>query len=1809
LRSERLGAALQVLQTVLSESAADAAEGPSTAYHLLLAALADIQSVLDFFTARAATSSETVKAAVTSAVMTALLDHHRCTVLSQLLEAPVAAATTVSVRTAVMTRMLDVMLWVVDAVCTPLVQDCAGEEAEAEDTLASPDLHVPTLRKKLWYELTAHQEAVLCVASIGLASTSSGACRWGASVHGAVVRLLEALQLTCFFLCRHIDDASCAGESAAAEGDREGAAQLRRTASQLGHKLASDEALQLVAAQLQMPVQVVDEVDGFTRKSHTFSYDVLRHGALAEASAGETDKAAGEEEVPPAVPRTLWMLLDSTRRPQSPLELYMCAVSYLSHAFTYRSTFPVGADGGRVAISVAVWKAYVSVLERALQEGETALSVPPPLSPSPAQAASAAAAVTTTLATAVVTANHASAVPYYSSPLLTRINCYTTTRDYLAALPLVEESMAESDPATPCESPVTNAHGGVAGKPVDDIDRQKTSATAVSSRRSSALPPCTMALAGDAAAVVSSVDTARLGGTAGGAAMSAPSTAQPATALMQGKRGSYGADNGLCPDHGSVCGAEDSTQSNDVTVAGVTDGETVSLYGESAGLATRARSRPILIATAKAAAPTTTTSNTHYSLSHNPRSPFHHAVARSAEMLSPKSPCGLPNHNFAAQRNGGTAVQGLSLSPPRQHPLCKSAASPAASNAPLYLSAVMEPLSLTADGAGRLLSHGSSKSSCLQRERQIASSIAATAAAAGPAPVLRSVFPSHALLTKEVLASLALLTQPTTCCVGTMAALVDANVLTVMSELLEYPGSSMQEVVTAALENCFAFWESTTSQSPEKLLSLTSTPPRMKGAEQGKNTTPVPVEEDSLELPVPLRAFLHTFSAFLGWDGEGWAELHTQYTQRALRLLINVLDYFKNAAACRPGLTAGRSYASRRPHDAVTLSTLSPQQLLAQVVHFLLRHGVIAHIWCCLSMDATQVPGAMGKSASATSTASSKSGRGGPSSSPSRAQMNFEPACMYSYGCFLYGTPTPVSHALLSEAQCTAMHLLYTLAKSLDWSAAQATSHPPFKATAATSGSNSCTDNRSCLAPSWHTYKLFMEESFKHLPACANCLRRCTYTRSQSRPIVPDDHEALSRVLYVLRVVFVAMATGVQSAAGDDGDCDVDATAAAASLRHTWMQQIADSQVLDVLAHIGTSAELVSFELPRLCIFTLRSYLEHVHVLTPCPLLPRGGKGGLNKTPASLAAQRSTTTSTTTKTFPPLSSTLTATSPLPLAAANTAAARAARAWTGLAALQALIIDPPPPPLTKASASTWGRGAARESLLAILLARMQRRCAGQSASASVPLQLEVLALLTDVLTNLVDNLPTSLSHLSADDCAAVFDTAAAVEVVRVSQRVVSAVIEYRVWSGTAQELRYLDPNVTTPVKEALRFVCRVAQLVNGSLRALLTVQQQQQQQQPSGATKAEAGTATTNITSDSVSDTLGKHTAAVLLAESVSMSFAFHVVTMDFPLALAGLVNGTRWQTCGKQSSSQTTSATQGGGVSSSSRSSASSNGRTASSASPRESRSTGVVVTMKPQSPSLVPQREHERTEFDDEDRRETCEVAASTLVELLCALRRVEALLGCAVLLSPAVLGALPYHGSSSSNGTSSTAATPVGTAGSVSADAQWAQGDPPHQLDVVVVQNSTAEFAAVVTSLLYPRAVAALAESLPPPPAATAVPSNPPVPVVPTMPERAPIPAPSPNTTTAEDERDDPRNWRRTEQQWRRRVPVLRTAVKDALHALDLTTLDRYLALCRRHEELSDGVRQGGAVVAGREVESRWAEEAVLILASEKKRYLATF
>ncbi|KPA85719.1 hypothetical protein ABB37_00088 [Leptomonas pyrrhocoris] len=1776
-----------IVEPVVSSGKSLTATTPSAAltYHHAIAALIDVQSMLDSFTLKAATTSAAVKATLTSAMITVLLGDGRSNSLLEVLSAfpaEVGGMTTLTpsfCAAELMARTVDALAWVVDAVCAPLVEDLTKSGFHTTPKCVAVE------ERGLWNELVAHEEVLLHFARVALAPASCEAHRWGAAVCSYVVRTVDALLQTCFVIRSYANRRpnEKVEENETEEDDSH--QQVLLTASRLGQQLTADDTLRRVTKLLQMPVQVLDEMDVFTRKSHTVCYDVLRHGALSAANDEDSViNTARKEMMSASASKLPWAPLDSTRRPQSPLELYTCIVSYLSHAAAYRNTCLPEADRKENAVCSAVCKAYVCVLERALQAGETALTAPSVQTPTAASPSPTTAQE-----------GHVSAPVEYLSPRIPRVGCYSATRRFLSPLPSLEVDVADSEPGSLCESPVMNTQAGVLDKDdcrplrltpaANDADELNTLGTVTHSRRSSKSPACPARVAG--AETPSSDESANPATVAIPAPVAAASTTESNTAASSPARDSFGV-NVPCLDRGAG-GAQDGMLSNAMTLAGMTDAETASFGGESAGRASLARARPMAITSAAAPAAAIMTaamqSNAGGKSPSTLRSRVQRALVKPTPSPSPSSYGGsLPLSSVAPRQGGGSDAAPIrSVSSSRPHLLCKSAISPTNSCEPFRPSVAMEPFSLTAHGPGSLLHYGLSKSSCLQRERQTRMLTEAAAAAAFmcPTPVLRSAYPSHVLLTNEVLTSLAHLTKPNTCTEESMAALVDANVLTVLSQLLEYPGNTVQEVVTPTLEHCFAFWESMVSQSPAKLFHLSAQAPdtNFDAKKQREGTTLSSNEGESEEaasaLPTPLRALLKIFSDFLGWDGEAWALLHAQYMERALRLLIDVLTYIKDATSVTRK-TARQCLA----HLTLKSNKSSASRLLAQVVDYLLRRGAVAHIWCCLSTDATQIPGAMrmsSPSSSPTTAAAAANGRA-PTPVPEEISIDGNGFCVYS-------TTARRPHALLSAAQCTAVHLLYTLAKSLDWSSAKisgARSTAPLDAPVRNSDRGS-----DGIVPDAATYRYFMEESFKHLPACANCLRRCTYTRTQSHPIVPADHEALSRVLHVLRILFAAMGAGVQ---GPGGGRDA---VPAMERRQRWAQQIADSQVLEILAHIGTAAELVRCELPRLCLFTLRSYFDHVHVLADNPLTrPVRGSGS---------------------TPPRLSSALPGVEAKAAAATGTAAAHLARAQAGMAALQALVVDPPPLPVT-AGTATWGREALRESLLVVLLARMQRRCAGQSANASVPQQMEVYALLTDVLGMLVDSLPTTPAATSwPEGGTAIFDAAAAAELIRLTQHVVSAVIGCHLWSGSAQELRYLNPRDTPPVKEALRFLCRVAQVVNGSVQVL------------SCAAPSDQGSASSTA---EITGTLGRHMASVLLAESMSVTFAFHVVTMDLPLALAGLINGKRWQMCGKQSSPppppQRSGALSGGISNGSNRTD---NGHaTSSSSAPSSTQMTlhataSVAVTMTPPSPSppILPTPQHAANEFDDDDRRETCEVAASALVELLSSVRRAEALLGCAAVLSPAMLGTLSRRssgtcgGGSVRTGGSGAAAETAESAREMSATTAfispsssqscWAQGEAPHQLDVIVVQNAAADFAGVVTSRVYPLAIAALAGSLPSPDddshdTDTRSPGEQ------SASDSTGLQSLTTTLSNAEPESDDPRNWRQTELQWRRRVPLLRTAIKDALHVLDLDVLDHYLDLRRRHQAYFYRTKTG--TYTSRDDESTSAEEGMVVLATEKKRYL---
>lgn len=255
--------------------------------------------------------------------------------------------------------------------------------------------------------------------------------------------------------------------------------------------------------------------------------------------------------------------------------------------------------------------------------------------------------------------------------------------------------------------------------------------------------------------------------------------------------------------------------------------------------------------------------------------------------------------------------------------------------------------------------------------------------------------------------------------------------------------------------------------------------------------------------------------------------------------------------------------------------------------------------------------------------------------------------------------------------------------------------------------------------------------------------------------------------------------------------------------------------------------------------------------------------------------------------------------------------------------------------------------------------------------------------------------------------------------------------------------------------------------------------------------------------------------------------------------------------------------------------------------------------------------READTNEFTNEDRRETCEVAASALVEILCVLGRVEALVQSATPLHPAVLAALPYRTGAQAAPSAGASGVRAMAARTAAASSSSSQTDEPRQYDVVVVQNGRADFAGVITSTVYPRAAAALAGPLLVPSSdrflASATPSPDTEAAAAAATDGAGGPTSSALTTSpsAEATKEDPLNWRRTESQWRRRLPLLSTSVKDALQALDLEVLDRYLTLRHRRARLFDGAA-GSPLSQHGDAESRVAEGAVMCLAAEKKRCL---
>ncbi|KAK7195628.1 hypothetical protein NESM_000491700 [Novymonas esmeraldas] len=783
----------------------------------------------------------------------------------------------------------------------------------------------------------------------------------------------------------------------------------------------------------------------------------------------------------------------------------------------------------------------------------------------------------------------------------------------------------------------------------------------------------------------------------------------------------------------------------------------------------------------------------------------------------------------------------------------------------------------------------------------------------------------------------------------------------------------------------------------------------------------------------------------------------------------------------------------------------------------------------------------------------------------------------WGYGTFLFGAPSTVAVAVLSDAQCTAMGLLGTLAESVDWAAARAppATSPLSPLLPVVPGLPRAHGAAAPVAPSAATYLCFAEGLYAHLPACANCLRRCTFTRSSSRPVTAVELTALSRLLQTLRTLFSSMGAGVRLRTGsalatsttdNSGDC-----------RRTWAQQITDSRVLDVLAHIGTAAELVASPLPRLCILTLRSYLDHVHVLATPPTAPR-------MWPASEAA-----------------------------------------------LLALTHCPSAQPAAAAGPSTWGSGAARESLMVLLLSRMQRRCAGQSVEVSMPLRLDVLTLLVDILGEAV-----AQTRRAAAEAAGVITASPADAVLRASdsvtvmQRLVTAVVECRVWSGTAQELRYLGPASTPLVKEMLRFICGVAHLVDATVQLW---------RDTAAAAAAAAATA-------APTHPLGHLLATTLVAESTALHFGFHVVTMDLPLTLTGLVNGTRWQPSPTATATTTTAAAAaatgvgvGGGAGRGiigCRGSSSSSGVGVTSPT-----SLGTAtVRMAPcgrsgaTSPPAVPHA------FADEDRRETFQIAAAALAELLRCLRRLQTL----VLHSPvwptataaAVLGSprsapvrLPSgrrpHDGPSHTATAATAATttPAGhgnsPGGAVGAPHQH-HHDPQRQRDVVVAPGPSGSSACVVTTTVYPVAVvvsnataAAVAASIALAPETLAASAAAAQPLASTA---SPQTAANRSTTAtasaavgsgaAEREVEDANNWRQCEHRWRRRAVCFRTAHSDAVQALELSVLNCFLEVQppRHDAAASDG--DVDLIAHHRDNEREAAVAAVRSLAREKKMFL---
>ncbi|KAK7195627.1 hypothetical protein NESM_000491600 [Novymonas esmeraldas] len=649
---------------------------------------------------------------------------------------------------AAMGRALDLTLWAVTYACSRIAATPASGSQRTND------------EPQPWQRLRLHEDRLLhCLdACLSTISPDSDTCVCGTAARLRALQTLDALLCTC--RCEWSNTPLTAAAAADEGGGGETVHVMSERAaffSRLEGRLTSDAVLTRVGGQLKRAVPVLEEIRPSSGASYAVLYDCLRHGVLA----GRTASAATTTSVTCAAA----LAADATRAPHSPLELYSCAVAYLRRSIEFRVA-AVDGDGADCrppppsspSPPLAVWRALVCVLERALQEGESALAAPP--SPPPLSTASAAPA----------TAFADAPAPY-------------------------------SADVSPCGSPVANEHR---------CDHEEDD-----------------------------------GGGGGGGDQPVLGFPLSAKAAAAGVGGGDGDSIGSAAAAGVRClpGEAGTALSMDVTVAGLTDVDTLSLAGGGGGgggggaSSSATQSRPAAVVG---------------------------SIATSAAAVT------------------ATAVDQLVRRP-------LSSARAATATAAVATTGVC----------------GSSKSSCLQRDR-LDCGTAATAATvpvlASTATVLRWRCPSHARLTADVVALLTLLTSAPLRGMASMASVVDAGVLDVLSELLVSPGSTLAAPVTATLENCFVFWETLMARAPEQVVVVEEVEP----------------PSQPTALPPPLRAFMQTFTAFLGWDAERWEVTHALYTNRALRLLIHAVEYAKSGGG---GGTAAPPARGARSHTDGRLSS------------------------------------------------------------------------------------------------------------------------------------------------------------------------------------------------------------------------------------------------------------------------------------------------------------------------------------------------------------------------------------------------------------------------------------------------------------------------------------------------------------------------------------------------------------------------------------------------------------------------------------------------------------------------------------------------------------------------------------------------------------------------------------------------------------------------------------------------------------------------------------------------------------------------